>query len=113
VDDGVSDRAEPPATPPEALLEESAEDLYENAPCGYVSTLPGGTIVKVNRTFLTLTGHRREDLVGRRRFQDLLTPGGKIFHETHFAPLLQMQGFAKRNRVRFGLRRRSAPAGPS
>ncbi len=75
-----------------ALPEESAEDLFENAPCGYVSTLPGGTILKVNQTLLTWTGHRREDLVGRRRFQDLLTPGGRIYHETHYAPLLQMQG---------------------
>jgi PAS domain S-box-containing protein len=75
-----------------ALLEESAEDLYENAPCGYLSALPGGTIVKVNQTFLTWTGYRREDLVGRKRFYELLTAGGRIFHETHYAPLLQMQG---------------------
>ena len=74
------------------LLEESMEDLYEDAPCGYLSALPDGTLVKVNRTFLTWTGYRREDLVGRRRFVDLLAPGGRIFHETHYAPLLRMQG---------------------
>jgi serine/threonine-protein kinase RsbW len=73
-------------------LEESAEDLYENAPFGYLSTLPDGTIVKVNTTFLAWTGHRAEDIVGRRRFQDLLSTGGRIYHETHFAPLLRMQG---------------------
>ncbi len=72
--------------------DEDAEDLYENAPCGYVSALPDGMIVKVNQTFLAWTGHRREDLVGRKRFQDLLTAGGRIFHETHYAPLLRMQG---------------------
>ena len=72
--------------------DEDAEDLYENAPCGYLSALPDGTVVKVNQTFLTWTGHRREDLVGRKRFQDLLTAGGRIFHETHYAPLLRMQG---------------------
>jgi PAS domain S-box-containing protein len=76
----------------ERLLEESIEDLYEEAPCGYLSALPGGTIVKVNQTFLTWTGYGRDDLVGRRRFQDLLAPGGRIFHETHYAPLLRMQG---------------------
>lgn len=75
-----------------AGVDEDAEDLYENAPCGYVSALPDGMIVKVNQTFLTWTGHRREDLVGRKRFQDLLTAGGRIFHETHYAPLLRMQG---------------------
>jgi len=74
------------------LLEESVEDLYENAPCGYLSALPDGTILKVNQTFLAWTGHRRDDLVGRKRFQDLLTAGGRIFHETHYAPLLRMQG---------------------
>jgi serine/threonine-protein kinase RsbW len=76
----------------DALLEEAAEDLYEHAPCGYLSTLPGGLIVKVNETFLSWTGHRRDDLVRRRRFQDVLAPGARIYHETHFAPLLQMQG---------------------
>ena len=75
-----------------AVEDEDAEDLYENAPCGYISALPDGTIVKVNQTFLSWTGHRREDLVGRKRFQELLTAGGRIFHETHYAPLLRMQG---------------------
>jgi pimeloyl-ACP methyl ester carboxylesterase len=52
---------------------------------GYATALPGGLIVKVNQTFLSWTGYRREDLVGRRRFQDLLTAGGRIFHETKIA----------------------------
>jgi PAS domain S-box-containing protein len=80
------------APPPPAILEESVEDLYEHAPCGYLSALPGGLVVKVNQTFLTWTGFTREDLVGQKRFQDLLTAGGRIFHETHYAPLLRMQG---------------------
>ncbi|QIP87745.1 SpoIIE family protein phosphatase [Streptomyces sp. Tu 2975] len=75
-----------------ALLEDSAEDLYENAPCGYLSTLLDGQIAKINRTLLDWLGHRREDLVGRKRFADLLTVGGKLYHETHFAPLLRLQG---------------------
>ena len=75
-----------------ALLEDNAEDLYENAPCGYLSTLMDGRIAKVNSTLLTWLGYRREDLVGRRRFADLLTVGGRLYHETHFAPLLSLQG---------------------
>ncbi|MET9800986.1 SpoIIE family protein phosphatase [Streptomyces sp. NPDC006368] len=74
------------------MLEDSVEDLYENAPCGYLSTLLDGTIAKVNTTLLTWLGLRREDLVGRRHFTDLLTVGGKLYHETHYAPLLRMQG---------------------
>ncbi|MGJ6964115.1 PP2C family protein-serine/threonine phosphatase [Streptosporangium sp. G11] len=75
-----------------ALLEDSAEDLYENAPCGYLSTLLDGQIAKINTTLLTWLGYTRDQLVGRRRFSDLLTVGGKLYHETHFAPLLRMQG---------------------
>ncbi|WP_407554971.1 SpoIIE family protein phosphatase [Streptomyces sp. Pv4-95] len=75
-----------------SLLEDSAEDLYENAPCGYLSTLLDGKIAKVNTTLLTWLGHTREELIGRRSFADLLTIGGRLYHETHFAPLLRMQG---------------------
>jgi len=75
-------------------LEESLEDLYENAPCGYLSCLPDGTIIKINRTLLAWTGYEHDALVGRRKFRDLLTTGYKIFHETHYAPLLHIQGFA-------------------
>jgi len=75
-----------------ALLEDSAEDLYEHAPCGYLSTLLDGQIAKVNTTLLEWLGYERAHLVGRKRFADLLTVGGKLYHETHFAPLLAMQG---------------------
>ncbi|MET7455763.1 SpoIIE family protein phosphatase [Streptomyces sp. NPDC005574] len=75
-----------------ALLEDSAEDLYEYAPCGFLSTLLDGRIAKVNTTLLRWLGYERGDLVGRRQFSDLLTVGGRLYHETHFAPLLRMRG---------------------
>ncbi|WP_405690978.1 PP2C family protein-serine/threonine phosphatase [Streptomyces sp. NBC_01185] len=75
-----------------ALLADSAEDLYENAPCGYLSTLMDGRIAKVNGTLLKWLGYRREEVVGHKQFSDLLTIGGKLYHETHFSPLLRMQG---------------------
>ncbi|QEC49428.1 SpoIIE family protein phosphatase [Baekduia soli] len=75
-----------------APFEETAEELLEDAPCGYLSTDLDGTLLRVNRTFERLTGLSREALVRRRRFQDLLSPGGRIYHETHYAPLLHMQG---------------------
>jgi sigma-B regulation protein RsbU (phosphoserine phosphatase) len=79
----------------EALLDDDAQTLYERAPCGYLSTTPDGTIIKANATFLALTGYSREELVGRKRFVDLLTGGGRIYHETHYAPMLRMQGVAR------------------
>jgi sigma-B regulation protein RsbU (phosphoserine phosphatase) len=75
-----------------SLLEDSAEELYEQAPCGYLSTLMDGTIAKINTTLLDWLGLSRSQVVGRMRFTDLLTVGGKLYHETHFAPLLQMRG---------------------
>ncbi|MGW2787472.1 PP2C family protein-serine/threonine phosphatase [Streptomyces populi] len=75
-----------------SLLEDSAEELYESAPCGYLSTLMDGTVAKINATLLAWLGLEREEVVGRMRFTDLLTVGGKLYHETHFAPLLRMQG---------------------
>ncbi|MGR9433990.1 PAS domain-containing sensor histidine kinase [Rhizobium leguminosarum] len=71
---------------------EDLEDLYENAPCGYLSLQPDGRIVKVNRTLSTWIGIPAEQLLGKR-LHDLLNTSGRIFYETHFAPLLRMQGF--------------------
>ena len=85
----------------DALLDESAEDLYEHAPCGYLSTLPDGTIVKVNQTLIDWVGRPRESLLDGTRFQSLLAIGSRIYYETHYAPLMQMQGFA--NEIAFEL----------
>ncbi|MFD9339712.1 PP2C family protein-serine/threonine phosphatase [Streptomyces sp. NPDC060028] len=74
------------------LLEDSVEELYESAPCGYLSTLMDGTIAKINSTLLGWLGLQREAVVGRMWFTDLLTVGGRLYHETHLAPLLRMQG---------------------
>ncbi len=71
---------------------EDLEDLYENAPCGYLSLRADGTIVKANATFAAWTGYSADQLMAKR-FLDLLSIPGKIFYETHFAPLLRMQGF--------------------
>jgi sigma-B regulation protein RsbU (phosphoserine phosphatase) len=78
-----------------ALLDDDPITLYERAPCGYVSTTPDGTIIKANQRFLDMVGLVREDVIGRRRFADLLTRGGQVYHETHFAPMLRMHGAAR------------------
>ena len=73
-------------------MENDLEYLFENAPCSYVSTRPDGQITKVNRTLGLWFGSDRDQLMGKR-FQDLLNIAGKIYYETHSAPLLRMQGF--------------------
>ncbi len=86
-----------PPTPPFAgvdgsgLLEPSLEELYEHAPCGYLSTTPAGVVVKVNETFLAWTGYARAQLVGTS-FADLLTVGSRLFYDTRCLPALQLRG---------------------
>ena len=70
---------------------EDLEDLYETAPCGYVSISPDGRIVKANRTIADWLGRPADALLGMR-VHDLLGFGGRIAFETHLAPLLRMQG---------------------
>ena len=76
----------------DALVEDDPEELYEMAPCGYVSTTATGIITKANRTFLDWTGYRADELFHERRIQSLLPVGDRIFYETHFAPSLSLQG---------------------
>jgi sigma-B regulation protein RsbU (phosphoserine phosphatase) len=77
-----------------ALQADDPVELYERAPCGYLTTDPDGRILKANRTFLVLTGYEQEHLL-QRRFADLMTPGGRIFEQTHLMPMLRMQGEAR------------------
>jgi len=73
------------------LLEDDPAELYENAPMGYLSTLPDGRIVKVNRTFCDWIGRPADEVLGEH-FQGLLSMGGRVYYETHLVPLLRMQG---------------------
>ncbi|WP_348270769.1 PAS domain-containing protein [Rhizobium sp. Root1212] len=66
-------------------------DLFENAPCGYISAGSDGRIMLANKTMSSWLGISTDKIVGRK-FIDFLTMPGKIFFETHFAPLLTMQG---------------------
>lgn len=73
------------------LPEETAEELYDEAPCGYVTIELGGAFRRANRTFLRWTGYELAALL-ERRVHDVLAPGGRLYFETHLAPLLAMQG---------------------
>lgn len=70
-----------------------AENLFELAPCGYVVTQPDGRVIRANQQFRDWTGWGEEALSGGVKFQDMLTRGARIFYETHYDPLLRMQGY--------------------
>lgn len=69
----------------------SAEDYFENAPCGHVVAWPDGRIARINATMANWLGRDGATLVGTP-FTDLLNVGGRIHYETHFSPLLRVQG---------------------
>ncbi|MEO8464707.1 MAG: ATP-binding protein [Gammaproteobacteria bacterium] len=77
------------------MFDESPEELFEQAPVGYLSTRIDGTIVRVNETFIAWTRYSRDKLLAGTRFPELLSVPGRIYYETHIAPLLQMQRFVR------------------
>ncbi len=66
--------------------------LFDQAACGLLLTETSGLIRMANDTFSRWLGYEPAALVGQRRIQDLFTIGGRVFHQTHLAPLIQMQG---------------------
>lgn len=72
-------------------LHEDLEDLYENAPCGYISLTADGRIAKLNSTLAGWLQRSADSVVGQR-FTEVLGFGGRIAFETHLAPMLRLQG---------------------
>src|SRR3954451_22835934 len=66
--------------------------MFENAPCGYITLLPNGRVERVNKTLLSWIGYTTKQMAGKR-FSDFLNMAGRIYFETHIAPLLRMQGY--------------------
>ena len=76
--------------PPDDPIED-LDDLYENAPCGYISLRLDGRIFKANATFARWLGFSGAELAGKR-FYDLLGIAGRMYYETHVAPVLALRG---------------------
>ncbi len=77
------------------------EQLFEQAACGLLVTSTDGAILRVNATFCRWIGRTADELTGKQRLQDLLTMGGRVFHQTHWSPLLQIQGSVAEMKLEF------------
>ena len=86
-----------------ALLDDDADALYDRAPCGYLTMAPDGTVVKTNHTLRTMLG--ADELTGRT-WQELLSPAGRVLHETLLMPTLRLSGAVTEVAV-------DPPAGPA
>ncbi len=81
----------------EQALQESERkylDLYQNAPDGYHSLGPNGIILEVNDTWLKMFGYKREEIVGKTNFTDLLNEDAKKIFEENFSTLKE-KGFVE------------------
>jgi sigma-B regulation protein RsbU (phosphoserine phosphatase) len=70
------------------------EELLAEAPCSLLVFLDDGKIAVANSTLARLLGYGADDLVGRP-FDSVLTTASRIFYQTHFFPLLKLQGKAE------------------
>ena len=82
----------------------SAEALYERAACGLLLTDTNGLIRRANATACGWLLYEPWELLDKVRVQDLLTVGGRVFHQTHITPILQLQGSV--GEVQLEMRRR-------
>jgi PAS domain S-box-containing protein len=71
------------------------ETLYHQAPCGYVTFQPDGTIIKINQTLLTWLNYPAEEVLYKKKFGDFLSKGGQIHYEMFFRPMLNVSGSVK------------------
>jgi PAS domain S-box-containing protein len=70
------------------------EELYNRAPCGYHSLDSEGKFIRINDTELNLLGYAREEIVGKKKFSDLLTPESLLTFQESF-PRFKQQGWVQ------------------
>ncbi|GAM10799.1 non-motile and phage-resistance protein [Geobacter sp. OR-1] len=73
---------------------EEVEDLYNRAPCGYHSLDMSGNFVRINDTELEWLGYKREEIVGVKNFNDLLSEKSREGFRENF-PIFKAQGWIK------------------
>jgi len=91
--------APPPASPPAQPPKPTQQSLLDEAACGLAETSDNGLFLRANATLCQWLGYAREDLVGRRKLPELLTPGSRIFYQSHSLPLLHLKGSVTELRV--------------
>lgn len=70
------------------------QDFFENAPSGYFSFFDDGAIHVINETLCALLGYDKSELSGKN-VETLFTLPSRIFCQTHFFPLVKLQGHAE------------------
>lgn len=75
-------------------MDNVTDNLLNIVPSGIISFTDDGIITQVNNHLLDKLKYRSEELVGQN-IEKLLTISSRIFYQTHFFPLLKLQGKAE------------------
>jgi PAS domain S-box-containing protein len=76
-------------------VDSALTELVEDAPCGIVMTDADGRLLFVNDTLKRWLNLAAAGGVCGQRLPDLMVGPGRIFYETHVAPMMHLQGFAR------------------
>ena len=73
---------------------ENWEKVYHITPCYFFSFSNDGSITRINNVLLDHLGYSESEVLQLMKLEELLTVGSRIFFQTHFYPLIKMQGHA-------------------
>ena len=65
------------------------QDLYDRAPCGYHSLDSTGLIIAMNQTESEWLGYSKDELLGKKRFTELVTPAGVAQFKERFPQFIR------------------------
>jgi PAS domain S-box-containing protein len=74
--------------------ESELQQLYEQALCGYHSLDEDGVFIRINQTELAMLGYSRKQIVGKKKFFELLTPESQQIFQTHL-PTFKQRGWVR------------------
>ncbi len=64
--------------------------ILNNIPCGYLEFNDDGILIQVNNKISEMLNYSAEEIISSH-IETILTPGAKIFYQTHLFPLLKME----------------------
>lgn len=88
---------------PDTFPTDDAAALLDALPCGVVVTDADGLVRSANAVFGRWLGRDVAGIVGSVRLSRLMSISGRMFHETHVRPMLELQGFVREISLRLEL----------
>lgn len=68
-------------------IADELNDLYNQAPCGFHSLNTDGVFVHINNTELEWLGYHRNEIIGEKKFSDLMTTASQLIFDQEFSSL--------------------------